>query len=303
MKQLTPTFAAIAAVSVAAVAFTAAQEPQRVFRSGVQTVPIYATVVEASGRLVPDLTEADFEVFDNGKPTPITLFVKEVQPISVVTAIDTSASMTLVLDFVKDAAETFVLRLLPKDRGVIVSFDDKVRHGKAFTSDRDDLVRYLRTEMMFGNSTRLWDALYQSAALLKDEASRKVVLVLSDGEDYGSQLDGEAVLSRAQDDHVMVYVIGMRNRYHNGQQWTNSRPDPFLRKLAEQTGGGHFEISASTELNSTFSRVADELHRQYLIGIAPSQLDGKLHKLDVRVKPPGMIARARKSYVATKQIP
>ena len=193
----------VAAISLVGVAF--AQDPQqRVFRSGVQTVPIYATVVEASGRLVPDLTEADFEVLDNGKPTPITLFVKEVQPISVVTAIDTSASMTLVLDFVKDAAETFVLRLLPKDRGLIVSFDDKVRHGKTFTSNRDDLVRYLRTEMMFGNSTHLWDALYQSAALLKDEASRKVVLVLSDGEDYGSQLDGEAVLSRAQDDHVMV---------------------------------------------------------------------------------------------------
>jgi VWFA-related protein len=298
VKRLIPTLLAVAAVSLAGVAL--AQDQQRVFRSGVQTVPIYATVVEAGGRLVPDLTQADFEVLDNGKPTPITLFVAEVQPISVVTAIDTSGSMTLVLDLVKDAAETFVLRLLPKDRGLIASFDDKVRMSREFTGNRDELVRYLRTEIMFGNSTRLWDALYQSAARLKDESARKVVLVLSDGEDFGSQMDGEAVLSRAQDDHVMVYVIGMRNRYFNGQQWTQSRPDPFLRKLAEQTGGGHFEISRNTELNSTFTRVADELHRQYLIGISPGQLDGKVHKLDVRVKVPGMTARARKSYVATK---
>jgi hypothetical protein len=137
------------------------------------------------------------------------------------------------------------------------------------------------------------DALAESVAQLKEESSRKVVLVLSDGEDFGSRMsDGKDVLSRAQDDHVMVYAIGMRNRYFNGAQWTISTPDPFLRKLTAQTGGGNFDISKATELNSTFTRVADELHRQYLIGIAPGVLDGKLHKLDLRIKAPGMTARA-----------
>ena len=271
------------------------------FRSGVQTVPIYATVVDAAGRLVPDLKQEDFQVFDNGKPAPITLFVAETQPISVITAIDTSGSMTLVLDLVKEAAEAFVLRLLPKDRALIATFDDQVRMMKGgFTSSRDDLVRYLRTEVRYGNATHLWDAVYESTARLNEETSRKVVLVLSDGEDFGSRLDGEAVLAKARDEHVMVYVIGMRNRYFNGQQWIVSRPDGFLKKLTLQTGGGHFEISRTTELNSTFSRVADELHRQYLIGIAPAQLDGKLHTLDVRALPPGMTTRARKNYTASK---
>lgn len=295
-------FTTLAAAALATL--VVAQEPQRQFRSSVQTVPIYATVVTAEGRLVPDLKEQDFEVFDNGKPAPITSFVAEVQPIAVVVAIDTSGSMTLVIDdFVKPAAEAFVLRLLPADKAMIASFDDKVLTSPGFTSSRDDLLRYLRTSMQYGNGTRLWDALYQSVAQLKDQPIRKVVLALSDGEDTTSSMGGSDVLSRAQDDHVMVYAIGMKNTYRipGSNQWQTSRPDPYLRKLTAQTGGGHFEISKATELNSTFSRVADELHRQYLIGISPTTLDGKLHKLDVRVKAPGMVARARQSYMATKE--
>ncbi len=302
-----PAWVAVIAVALTSLAFTQDPQPpqQRIFRGGVQTVPIYATVLDSNGRLVPDLKEADFEVLDNGKPTPITLFVTEVQPIAVVTAIDTSGSMTLVLDFVKEAAEAFMLRLLAKDRAMIASFDDKILLSPGFTSNRDELLRYLRTGVQFGNGTRLWDALYQSVAQLKDAPERKVVLALSDGEDTTSRMGGNDVLDRAQDDHVMVYAIGMHNRYRGGPNgsWVVTRPNPFLRKLTSETGGGNFEISQTTELNSTFTRVADELHRQYLIGIAPGLLDGKLHKLDLRVKVPGMTARARKSYMATKESP
>lgn len=302
MKLLSLAIVAVAAAATVLVA----QEPQRVFRGGVQTVPIYATVVDETGRLVPDLKQEDFDVLDNGKPTPITLFVTEIQPIAVVLAIDTSGSMTLVLDdFVKQAAEAFVLRLLPADRCLILAFDDKIRGMKAFSNNRDELVRYLRTDVQYGDGTRLWDGLYQSVALLKTESSRKVVLALSDGEDTSSRLGGNDVLNSAQDDHTMVYAIGMRNRYRGGPngQFVISRPDPFLKKLTAQTGGGHFDISKATELNTTFTRVADELHRQYLIGISPGTLDGKLHKLELRVKPPGMTARARQSYMATKESP
>jgi len=281
-----------------------AQDPQqKMFRSGVQTVPIYATVLDSNGRLVPDLQERDFEVLDNAKPTPITLFVAEMQPIAVVTALDMSGSMILAMDRAKDAAEAFLLRLQAKDRAMLAEFDDKVILSPRFTSSRDELVRYLRTEMQYGNGTRLWDALYQGVAALKDEPERKVVLVLSDGEDTSSKMaDGKDVLSAAQDNHVMIYAIGIRNRYRGGPngQWVISRPDAFLRKLTAETGGGNFEVTEAADLNSTFTRVADELHRQYLIGISPGTLDGKLHKLDVRVKVPGMSVRARQSYMASK---
>lgn len=278
---------------------TVALADQQVFRSTVQTVPIYATVLDNAGRLVPDLKQEDFEVFDNNKPAAITSFAAEIQPIAVVAAIDTSGSMTLVLDLVKNAAEAFMLRLLPADRARIVSFDDKIRWSPGFTADRDKLIDHLRTGMQFGNGTRLWDAMYESVNELKTEETRKVVLVLSDGEDTTSRLGGDDVLLRAQDDHVMVYTIGLRNRYFNGAQWVTSSPDRYLKKMSAQTGGGYFELTRTTELNSTFSKIADELHRQYLIAISANTLDGKQHALSVRVKQPGMTARARQSYIAS----
>jgi Ca-activated chloride channel family protein len=300
MKQMLLT--AIAASFGLLVATAGAQDQQRTFRTSVRTVPIFATVADDTGRLVTDLEQEDFEVLDEGKPAPITFFDKQVQPISVVIAIDTSASMTLVLDFVKMAAEAFILRLLPADRAMVLSFADLVQTSPRFTSDRDALLRYLRTDLRFGTGTRLWDALYQGAAHLQKETARKAILVLSDGENTTSDMDGDAVLSRAHDDDVMVYAIGLRNRYRAGPTgpWVFTSPDRFLRKLTSQTGGGYFEISQSTELNSTFTRVADELHRQYLIGITPSAADGRTHKLQVRVKRPGMTARARQAYVAAK---
>jgi VWFA-related protein len=79
------------------------------------------------------------------------------------------------------------------------------------------------------------------------------------------------------------------------------RPDPGLPKIAEETGGGYFELTRADDLRSTFARVADELHQQYAIGFEPTKLDGKTHKLDVKVKGKGMKVRARESYIATKR--
>ena len=72
-----------------------------------------------------------------------------------------------------------------------------------------------------------------------------------------------------------------------------------MRKLSEETGGGFFMLKKKDELGPTFTRVAQELHSQYVIGFTPQSLDGKIHKLDVKVKKPGMTARARRSYLAS----
>jgi Ca-activated chloride channel homolog len=290
----------IGAMTFALGALAPAEQQQTPFRSTTQTVPIYATVINASGRLVPDLTQADFEVLDEAKPAQITNFVAEVQPIAVAVALDLSGSMVNSLATAKDAAEAFILRLLPHDRARIVTFDDRVRWSPEFTGDRDKLIHYLRTELQFGNATHLWDALYESVGVLKSEPLRKVVVVLSDGEDWGSERAGDnEVLAAAQDSDVMIYTVGLRNTYRGGPGGTmiTSRPDRHLKGLSEHTGGGFFELTRATELNSTFTRVADELHRQYLLGIT-AQSDGKTHRLDVRVKQAGMNVRARKSYVA-----
>lgn len=284
----------------AALGATVLSQQQQFFKSSVQSVPIYATVVDGNGRLAPDLAQVDFEVFDNGKPAAITNFVAEVQPISVVTALDLSASMVNDIPLAKDAAEAFMLRLLPHDRARIVGFDDLVRWSPEFTNDRDRLILHIRSGLQFGNGTRLWDALYESVGALKEETSRKVVVVLSDGDDWGSRMAGDdEVLQAAQLNDVMIYTVGLRTRYRGGPggSMITGRPDRSLKRMSEHTGGGYFELSRAIDLNSTFTRVADELHRQYLLAIT-AQSDGKPHVLDVRVRVPGMTARARKSYLA-----
>ena len=124
-------------LSAAVFAVRPAQD-QTQFRSSIQTVPVYATVLDKAGRLVPDLEESQFEILDNGKVRPITVFKSDVQPISVVAMLDTSGSMTLNLDFLKVAAEQFVLRLMPEDRARIGSFSDLIFiNPPTFTSNRD----------------------------------------------------------------------------------------------------------------------------------------------------------------------
>jgi Ca-activated chloride channel family protein len=289
-------------LSVGLLAATAAgspaqRQPEPTFRTGTQTVPIYATVLDAQGRLVPGLTRDDFQVFDNGGRQEISQFSSETQPITVVVMLDTSASMTMSLDLLKRAAEQFLLRLLPEDRGRVGAFNDKIQFASEFSSDRDELVSALQ-DLQFGNPTRLYDAVDASLDELRGIEGRRVILVFTDGDDTASKTGLGRVLQRARDEEVMVYAIGLHGEMVIDGRRIRTRPDRGLRKLADETGGGYFELDDTAALAPTFTRVAQELHSQYLIGFAPATLDGKVHKLETRTTKPGLTVRARRSYLA-----
>jgi Ca-activated chloride channel family protein len=287
--------AALVVVSIAC-AMLSAQQPT--FKSGTQVVSLFVTVADAQRRLVPDLAQDDFEVLDNDKPQPIIYFDNLVQPITVIAMLDTSGSMTLSIDLLKAAAEQFFIRLLPEDKGRVGAFNDKIQFaGPGFTSNRDQLIGDVR-DLDFGNDTRLWDAVGASLDELKGVEGRRVILVFTDGEDTMSRTRPGAIVERARADEVMIYAIGLESEYFNGQRRVRSRPDPGLRRIADETGGGYFELEKTSDLAPTFTRVAQELHSQYVIGFAPALLDNRVHKLTVRVKQPGMTARARRSYLA-----
>ena len=265
-----------------------------------QSVPLYVTVTDADKRLVAGLTKDDFEVYDNGKLQTINTFDNQATPVTVVVMLETSGSMTLALDLVKDGAEAFVMRMLPIDKGMVGAFNDKIEfHPASFTDNRDQLARALR-ELDFGYPTRLFDALDQSMDQLMGVDGRKTVLVFTDGDDNSSKKSASSVLERARNEEVMIYSIGLENEYFNGQQKVRSKPDGNLRRLSEETGGGFFLLKKKDDLGPTFTRVAEELHSQYVLGFSPETLDGKVHKLEVRVKKPGAIPRSRKSYVASR---
>jgi len=272
-----------------------AQQP--IFRSSTRIVPVLTTVTDAQGRLVPDLEKDQFTILDNGKPQEISFFQNEVQPFTAVVMMDFSASMTASLDRLKSAAEQFVIRMLPEDKAQVGAFSDKIQFSGTFTADRDDLIGALN-DLQFGNPTRLYDAIDQSIVELEGVEGRKVVLAFTDGDDTASRRSMGDALERARDNETMIYAVGLESEFFNGASRVRTRPDRGLRKLAEETGGGYFELKKTDELGPAFTRVAQELHSLYTIGFTPTVMDNKEHKLEVRVKQPGMTARARKTYIA-----
>lgn len=274
------------------------QQQVPLFRSGTELVDLYVTVTDDNGRLVPDLLLDDFAIFDDDEPQEIVLFENDVRPISVVVMLDTSISTTNVMHLILGGAEQFLLRMLPDDRARVGAFNDKIEVTPAeFVGNRDALIAEL-DQLDFGNETRLFDAIAASLDALHGVDGRKVVLVLTDGQDSASETGWRDVLKRAIAEDVMIYSIGLEVEYFDGASNRRTSPDRSLRRLAEETGGGYFELQETDELGATFTRVSQELHSQYVLGFAPPARDGQTHSLDVKVGRRGMTARARRSYVA-----
>ena len=314
-------FVTLAAVAVLVLPVASAPVRQQApFRSGSRTVAVFGTVTDGDGRMVPDLTREDFEIRDSGKPQPITVFSNEVQPITVVMMLDRSGSMRGNFGLVQAAAEAFVRRLDPVDRARIGSFAERVRiDPEGFTSDQEEMVRILRSNLQPPGPTPLWNALDEAITALREQEGRRVVLVFTDGADapMNFRMNNRSIMDvmrRAQQENVMVYGVGLQTTYlrqpsggrgggmmGGGGGLTSQRPDPGLSIVSEDTGGGYFELNRAENLASTFARVADELHHQYALGFEPAKLDDKMHKLEVKVGKPGMKARARKEYFAASE--
>jgi Ca-activated chloride channel family protein len=265
------------------------------FRSAVRTVAVYATVQDAGGRLVPDLTERDFAVRDNDRSVAITTFSNDAQPITVAVMLDMSGSMSGRMLRVRESTRKFVAALAPVDRATIGTFGQELFVSPLLTSNHADLNRVLTEELWPGGSTPLWAAIDRGMTALERERGRRVVLVLTDGLNACSGFRGECrgfgdVRRRATEQDFMVYAIGLE-----GTGLSTS-----MSELTGETGGGHFELQQDDDLDATFARVAEELRRQYLIGFTPASLDDRNHRLQVSVGQAGMTARARRSYLARR---
>ena len=294
-----------------------AQEPT--FRGTGEAVRIFVTVTDGDGKLVTTLAREDFEVRDEGKPQPITLFDNTPQPIRLVVMLDVSGSMQGNLPLLRAASEQLFGRLRPDDVARVGSFGHEVTISPTFTHDARELRAALPTTINPEAPTPLWRAIDAAMATFGNEdVTRKVVLVLSDGKDSGLTEIGfnkpvasqAGVIDRARAEDVMIYAIGMRSRGQRPAPGVGrgglqgmllaDLPDPGLARGAQETGGGYTEIRFGEDLNAAFAHVADELHSQYLLGFAPPRRDGKVHSIDVRLAQRGLTARARKSYIAPK---
>jgi VWFA-related protein len=320
----------LALVSLVSLAASPNQQPT--FSSGARTVAVYATITSHDGRIVTDLARDAFAIDDNAKQQEITLFANDVQPITVVMMLDRSGSMRANFELVEKAAEAFVTAMLPADKARIGSFSNRIQvDPREFISDHDELLKILRTQLQEEGPTPLWNAVNVGITSLLHEQGRRVVLVFTDGVDMPMNFSNnnsslKDVMKRADEYDVMVYAIGLAGQngprglsggfgrggfgrggfgrggfgMPPGRFQTDDKPDEGLPKIAMATGGGYFELTSTADIATTFTRVADELHHQYLIGFTPQVLDGKMHTLAVRVSASGATVRARRSYLARK---
>jgi Ca-activated chloride channel family protein len=330
--------AAGAALAVCAMAAQQAT-PQRgaTFRTASRTVAIYTTVTAPDGHLATDLHKDDFEVYDDGKRQEMSLFANDVQPITIVSMLDLSGSMSGNIPLLRRAGAQLASHLSKDDRARFGEFGDHVNIvTPAFTNDVNELIRNLWLDLEPGGATPLWNAIDVAMNALADQPGRRVVLVFTDGYDTNSNVVTLAAdVKRAQEEDFMIYAVGLCSSDGGLPSLSGSgfggggfagrrpglggarggggagsgargagfgdRPDPGLKTISEESGGGYLELKAATELDAAFTRVVEELHHQYILGFVPGVLDGRLHKIDVRVKTPGLTARARKSYLAAPE--
>ncbi len=286
-----------ATILLAAATGLAQQEPT--FRAATQTVSIYATVTDPDGRLVPDLTRDDFEVLDNDRPQPLTVFENGIQPITVALMRDMSGSMLPARDLTDAAVKQFIASLQTDDRACYGVFGGSVLVNRRLTSDHNQLLAALSTPVpAFREGTALWDAVSVGMQLLNGQTGRRVVVAMTDGGENRSTTDVTTLETTIVRDEIMFYMLGLTTR-----PGTQDAPRDLRRAaaVASATGGGYFYVRPGDDLTAAFQSVSEELHHQYLLGFAPATMDGHVHKLEVRMKRTDLKARSRKSYVASNK--
>ena len=303
-------------ILAAAIALQATPPQSQTFRSRSDMVPLFVTATDKSGHLITDLTRGDFQIDDNGKPQPVIVFDNSPQPLRLIVLIDISGSMRDNLPLLRAATSELLKNLREGDLARVGTFGDEISLSPEFTRDAGALVSWLPSAVTKEQSTPLWRSMDTAIGeLAKTKEGRRVVLVLSDSKDsaagkfrtkYISQIE---VSDRAQEEDVMVYGVGVYSSLRSAMQsgaptlggmMASTIPDPGLGNVAQNTGGGYFELRGRDDLSATFARVAEELHQQYLIGFAPPARDGKVHKVELRVQRKDVKARVRKSYTAPK---
>ncbi len=268
----------------------------------VQLVQLPVSVSDKKGNPFHGLRQNHFAVYEDRILQDISLFMEEDVPLSVGLVIDTSNSMKNMLDNVDAAALTFIRNRNPVDETAIISFSHSVQVEQPFTRDVEQLERGL-DGIARGGSTRLYDAIVVASAYVERFAAhrKKVLVVISDGEDNGSRNSLKDVLKVIGEAKVTLYTVGLMS---DGFAATYDNPRRTLKKLAEITGGRSFFPRKVKEIESICRQIADDLRNQYTIGYRPSNLnlDGSWRKVEVRLVPPEksprLTLRTKQGYYA-----
>ena len=292
--------------------------PVETLKVNVDVVSVLFNVKDKGGHLLPNLDKNEFQVIEDGKPQNIKYFKAESNlPLTIGILLDTSFSQDRVLPIEKEVGAQFLRRLLRKeDEAFLISFDVNVDLLQDFTNSEHDIRKGMDAAKINGGGgvgglpgigqgpvpignpkgTLLYDAVYLAAHdKLRSEVGRKALVLLTDGEDQGSQLKLQDALESAQKADAIVYVLLISDSGIAAGTGAG-----LMKKLCEETGGRVIHVGNNRDkLEQAFDQVSNELRSQYSIGYTPSngKHDGTFRKVEIKTKE-GYKVQARKGYYA-----
>ena len=274
------------------------------FTSNTRLVVCHTTVVDKSGHLVTDLPQSAFTVYENGVQQPIKSFRREDVPVSLGLIIDNSGSMRDKRAKVEAAALALARASNPDDEVFVVNFNDEpfldLPHGKEFTNDIKDLEEAL-TRIDSRGGTAMRDAIRVSIDHVKEKGKKekKVLVVVTDGNDNSSVISLENLVKASQQSEVLIYSIGLLSEEERREA---KRAEHALNDLAVATGGESFFPKDVSEVDRIAKQVAHDVRNQYTIQYTPTNLamDGTYRQIKIAVNAPGKpTVRTRSGYYAT----
>ena len=270
------------------------------FRSDTRLVVLHASVNDRKGKLLTNLDRDAFKVFENGQPQEVKVFKREDVPVSLGVIIDDSGSMMSKRSRVEAAALAMVRASNPQDEVFIVNFNDEAFLDVPFTNDIRKMEQGL-TRIDSRGGTAMRDAIGMSLDYIKKEGKRdkKVLLVITDGNDNASGTSLEKIVARSNQSDVLVYAIGL---FTEEEKREASKARRALNELTTATGGLAFYPKEVAEVQSLAVEVAHDIRNQYTIAYTPSiqALDGSYRQIRVTVDAPGKpVVRTRTGYYAT----
>ena len=291
-------------------------------------VNILATVRDEQGRLVDSLAKEDFILQEEGQPHEIEYFSSETDlPLTLGLLVDTSMSQSRILEEERQASYQFLEDILrpESDLAFVMSFDVEAQLLENLTNSQEQLLAALESlhvptrEGRPGVGTVLYDSVFLAAdEILKWESGRKAMIVISDGVDFGSLVDLDLAIETAQRNNSIIYTVryydpdmnmgrrgggrGGRRGSGGGRGGSSGRPQlpdgkKILERLARETGGSMFEVTAGQSLEEIFQKIEDELRHQYSIGFTPNQEGSEQAFRTIRLTTRnGLTVRCREGY-------
>ena len=315
--RIRPILSFVIAVSTAAVLYSQVpsadgpanrQAPGQIGVSVLQ-VPLMVSVTDNKGKLITNLTQKDFKIYEDDKLQTIRSFARDTDlPLSIALLLDSSGSVIDKLKFEQAAATDFFFNTIKrkKDRATVLGFDSTVQilsneTPDGFTDEPERLAEAVR-KVRAGGGTAVFDAVYGAANKMLSRESgerRKLVIVISDGDDTASTKSLTEALEMAQRHDISIYAIST-NRTSDTKRSEQVKGDDILQRMVDETGGKAYFPLKLNDLASDFEKIGDELRSQYVISYNPlnQNLDGSFRKVEVEMADKKYRARTRKGYFA-----